>query len=247
MQEIADWLAMTPISDDRNNEGAGTMIVVHHLNNSRSQRILWLLEELNTPYRVERYRRDAKTNLAPSELRAVHPLGKSPVIQDGDLVLAESGAIIEYLLERHGNGRLVPARGTNEHVRYLHWMHFAEGTIMLHLVARLYLGRVGDAAKTMQARVEGMIGDELDLVEAELTRGGHMAGAEFSAADVQMMFPLEFAAFARLVDARHARLRDYLARMQARPAYRRAVDRGGAYAFDAASAHDAAPFPRPSR
>ena len=220
------------------------MIVVHHLNNSRSQRILWLLEELNTPYRVETYRRDAKTNLAPSELRAVHPLGKSPVIQDGDLVLAESGAIIEYLLERDGNGRLVPARGTNEHVRYLHWMHFAEGTIMLHLVARLYLGRVGDAAKTMQARVEGMIGDELDLVEAELTRGGHMAGAEFS---VQMIFPLEFAAFARLVDARHARLRDYLARMQARPAYRRAVDRGGAYAFDAASENDAAPFPRPSR
>jgi hypothetical protein len=107
-------LAMTPISDDRNNEGAGTMIVVHHLNNSRSQRILWLLEELNTPYRVETYRRNAKTNLAPSELRAVHPLGKSPVIQDGDLVLAESGPIIEYLLERHGNGRLVPARGTNE-------------------------------------------------------------------------------------------------------------------------------------
>jgi glutathione S-transferase len=107
---------------------------------------------------------------------------------------------------------------------------------MLHLVARLYLGRVGDAAKTMQARVDRMIGDELDLVEAELTRGAHMAGAEFSAADVQMMFPLEFAAFARLVDVRHARLRDYLARMQARPAYRRAVDRGGAYAFDAASA-----------
>ena len=148
---------MSPISDDRNNERAGTMIVVHHLNNSRSQRVLWLLEELNTPYRVETYWRDAKTNLAPSELRAVHPLGKSPVIQDGDLVLAVSGAIIEYLLERHGNGRLVPARGTNEHVRYLHWMHFAEGTIMLHLVARLYVGRVGDAATTMQARVEGMI------------------------------------------------------------------------------------------
>src|SRR3984893_6072045 len=247
MQEIANWLAMRPISGDRNNERADTMIVVHHLNNSRSQRILWLLEELNTPYRVETYRRDAKTNLAPSELRAVHPLGKSPVIQDGDLVLAESGAIIEYLLERHGNGRLVPARGTSEHVRYLHWMHFAEGTIMLHLVARLYLGRVGDAAKTMQARVEGMIGDELDLVEGELTREDHQAGAEFSAADVQMMFPLEFAAFARLGDHRHARLRDYLAGVQARPAYRRAVDGAGAYAFDAASAHDAASFPRPSR
>jgi glutathione S-transferase len=130
------------------------MIVVHHLNNSRSQRILWLLEELGAPYCVERYQRDAKTNLAPAQLRAVHPLGKSPIIQDNDLVLAESGAIIEYLLDRHGNGRLVPERGTKEHVRYLHWMHFAEGTIMLHLVARLYLGRVGEAAKAMQARVD---------------------------------------------------------------------------------------------
>lgn len=223
------------------------MIVVHHLNNSRSQRILWLLEELDTPYRIEAYRRDAKTNLAPPELRSVHPLGKSPVIQDGDLVLAESGAIIEYLLERYGNGRLASAPATNEHVRYLHWMHFAEGTIMLHLVARLYLVRVGDAAKAMQARVESMIGDELDLVEAELARGGHMAGSAFSAADIQMMFPLEFAAFAGLVGVRHARLRDYLARMQARPAYRRAVEKGGPYAFDAASANAAAPFTMPSR
>lgn len=223
------------------------MIVVHHLNNSRSQRILWLLEELDTPYRIEAYRRDAKTNLAPPELRSVHPLGKSPVIQDGDLVLAESGAIIEYLLDRYGNGRLAAAPATNEHVRYLHWMHFAEGTIMLHLVARLYLVRVGDAAKAMQARVESMIGDELDLVEAELARGGHMAGSAFSAADIQMMFPLEFAAFAGLVGVRHARLRDYLARMQARPAYRRAVEKGGPYAFDAASANAAAPFTMPSR
>lgn len=223
------------------------MIVVHHLNNSRSQRILWLLEELDTPYRIEAYRRDANTNLAPPELRSVHPLGKSPVIQDGDLVLAESGAIIEYLLERYGNGRLASAPATNEHVRYLHWMHFAEGTIMLHLVARLYLVRVGDAAKAMQARVESMIGDELDLVEAELARGGHMAGSAFSAADIQMMFPLEFAAFAGLVGVRHARLRDYLARMQARPAYRRAVEKGGPYAFDAASANAAAPFTMPSR
>src|ERR1700730_7050820 len=141
MQEIANWLAMRPISGDRNNERADTMIVVHHLNNSRSQRILWLLEELNTPYRVETYRRDAKTNLAPWELRAVHPLGKSPVIQDGDLVLAESGAIIEYLVERHGTGRLVAPRRNNEHLRYLHWIHFAEGTIMLYLVAVLYRGR----------------------------------------------------------------------------------------------------------
>jgi glutathione S-transferase len=223
------------------------MIVVHHLNNSRSQRILWLLEELGTPYRIEQYRRDAKTNLAPPELRAIHPLGKSPVIEDGELVLAESGAIIEYLLERHGKGRLTPPRGTQEHVRYLHWMHFAEGTMMLHMVARLYLSRVGEAAAAVQTRVEKMLGDELDLVEAELGRSAHIAGAEFSAADVQLSFPLEFAAFAGLVGERHARLRDYLTRMQSRPAYRRAVDKGGAYAFDPASAESAAPFLMPRR
>ena len=219
------------------------MIVVHHLNNSRSQRIVWLLEELGLPYQIESYLRDAKTNLAPPELRTVHPLGKSPVIRDGDLVLSESGAIVEYLVERHGGGHLMPPRGTPEHVRYLHWMHFAEGTIMLHLLARLYLSRVGEPAKALQARVEGMIGDELDLVEAELGRSAHLAGSEFSAADVQMMFPLEFSAFARLTGEPHPRLRDYLGRMQARPAYRRAVEKGGAYIFDAASAGNAAPFP----
>ena len=219
------------------------MIVVHHLNNSRSQRIVWLLEELGVPYQLECYQRDARTNLAPPELRTVHPLGKSPVIRDGDLLLSESGAIVEYLVERHGNGSLMPPRGTPEHVRYLHWMHFAEGTIMLHLLARLYLSRVGEPAKALQARVEGMIGDELDLVEAELGRSAHLAGSEFSAADVQLMFPLEFSAFARLTAGRHPRLRDYLGRMQARTAYRRAVEKGGAYIFDAASAGDAAPFP----
>jgi glutathione S-transferase len=223
------------------------MIVVHHLNNSRSQRILWLLEELGTPYRIEQYRRDARTNLAPPELRAVHPLGKSPVIEDGDLVLAESGAIVEYLVERHGKSRLMPPRGTQEHVRYLHWMHFAEGTMMLHLLARLYLSRVGEAARALQTRVEGMLGNELDLVEAELGRGACIAGAEFSAADVQIVFPLEFSAYAGLVGERHARLREYLARMQARPAYRRAVDKGGAYAFDPVSAESAAPFLMPGR
>lgn len=207
------------------------MIVLHHLNNSRSQRILWLMEELNIPYRIERYQRDAKTNLAPPELRAVHPLGKSPVIQDGDLLLAESGAIIEYLVERYGNGQLTPQRGTPEHIRYLHWMHFAEGTIMLHLVGRLYLTRVGEAAKAIQARVEAMIQAELDLVEAELGRSAHLAGAAFSAADVQMLFPLEFALYASLAGEGLTRLRDYVARMQARPAYRRALEAGGAYAF----------------
>ena len=223
------------------------MIVVHHLNNSRSQRIPWLLEELGVPYRLEQHQRDAKTNLAPPELHAIHPLGKSPVIQDGDLTLAESGAIIEYLVERYGAGRLVPQRGSNEYVRYLYWMHFAEGTIMLHMVARLYLIRVGEAATAMRTRVEAMIGDELNLVEAELGRSAHLAGTEFSAADVQMVFPLEFAAYGGLLTERHVKLRDYLARMQARPAYRRAVEKGGAYAFDSVSAGEAAPFPMPAR
>ena len=221
------------------------MIVLHHLNNSRSQRIVWLLEELGTPYRLENYRRDAKTNLAPPELKAVHPLGKAPVIQDGELVLAESGAIVEYLLDRYADGRLSPRRGTPAHVRYLHWLHFAEGTIMLHMLARLYLSRVGEPAKALQARVEGMIGAELDLVEVELGRSAHLAGEEFSAADVQMTFPLEFARFAGLVVERHGRVHAYLARMQARPAYRRAVQKGGAYAFDAETAGAAAPFPLP--
>jgi len=208
------------------------MIVIHHLNNSRSQRVLWLLEELGIAYRIEKYRRDSKTNLAPPELRAIHPLGKSPVMQDGDLILPESGAIMEYLIERYGEGRLAPQVGTPEHVRYLYWMHFAEGTLMLHLVSRLYLTRVGEAAKAMQERVETMISNELDLVEDELGRSPHLAGENFSAADIQMGFPLEFAAHGGLVRDRHAKLREYLARMQARPAYRRAIETGGTYAFD---------------
>jgi len=223
------------------------MIVVHHLNNSRSQRVVWLLEELGVSYRLERYQRDARTNLAPPELKAVHPLGKVPVIEDDGLLLSESGAILEYLVERHGAGRLVPPRGTPEHVRYLHWMHFAEGTLMLHLIARLYLARVGEPAQALFKRVEGMIGDELDLVEAELARSAHLAGAEFSAADIQMMFPLEFAVFANLAAERHGRLREYVARMQARPAYRRAIEIGGAYLFDPVSGKEASPFPLPKK
>ena len=208
------------------------MIVIHHLNNSRSQRILWLLEELGLEHRIEKFSRDPKTNLAPPELLAIHPLGKSPVMQDGDLILPESGAIIEYLLERYGEGRLAPRLGTPERVRYLYWMHFAEGTMMLHLVSRLYLTRVGEAAKAMQERVEVMIKKELDLVENELGRSAHLAGEDFSAADIQMVFPLEFAAYARLMGEQHGKVRAYLARMQARPAYRRAIETGGAYAFD---------------
>ena len=208
------------------------MIVIHHLNNSRSQRILWLLEELGLEYRIEKYARDPKTNLAPPELLAIHPLGKSPVMQDGDLILPESGAIIEYLLQRYGEGRLAPKLGTPEHIRYLYWMHFAEGTMMLHLVSRLYMTRVGEAAKTMQGRIEVMINNELNLVQDELGRSAYLAGDEFSAADIQMAFPLEFAAYAKLVGEQHGRVCEYLKRIQARPAYRRAIDTGGTYAFD---------------
>ncbi len=213
------------------------MIVVHHLNNSRSQRVLWLLEELGIEYRIEKYQRDPKTNLAPPELRAIHPLGKSPVMQDGDLILPESGAIIEYLLERYGEGRLAPRAGTPERVRYLYWMHFAEGTMMLHLVSRLYLTRVGEAAKAMQERVEVMIGNELDLVEKELGHTAYLAGENFTAADIQMGFPLEFAVFAKLAGPQHGKLREYLARMQARPAYQKAIKTGGNYAFDGSGAN----------
>ena len=223
------------------------MIVVHHLNNSRSQRIVWLLEELATSYRIEQHRRDPKTNLAPPQLKAVHPLGKAPVIEDGGLVVAESGAIIEYLVERYGNARLMPQRGTADHVRYLQWMHFAEGTLMLHLVARMYLGRVTEGPHPVRSRVETLVADELDYVERELARSDYLAGAQFTAADIQMIFPLEFAAFYDLVGERHPRTRDYLARAQARPAYRRAIEKGGPYAFEPQSAAAAAPFPRPTR
>ena len=223
------------------------MIVVHHLNNSRSQRIVWLLEELGMPYRIEHYRRDPKTNLAPPELRAVHPLGKAPVIQDGELTVSESGAIIGYLQDRYGNGRFMPQKGTTERVRYLEWMHFAEGTLMLHLAARMYLGRITGEPHPVRDRVDRMLGEELDYVESELGHNAHLAGAEFTGADVQMTFPLEFAAFYGLVAERHPRTRDYLARMQARPAYRRAIEKGGPYAFDPQSAAAAAPFPKPTR
>ena len=222
------------------------MIVVHHLNNSRSQRIVWLLEELAVPYRIEQHRRDSKTNLAPPALKAVHPLGKAPVIEDAGLVVAESGAIIEYLVERYGKGRLKPERGTPEYVRYLQWLHFAEGTLMLHLVARMYLGRVLDGPHPVRARVDGMVTDEIALVERELGRSEYLAGAHFTAADVQMLFPLEFAAFYGLLEG-HPRTRAYVSRAQARPAYRRAIEKGGPYAFEPKSAAAAAPFPKPTR
>jgi glutathione S-transferase len=221
------------------------MIVVHHLNNSRSQRVLWLLEELGLPYEVKRYQRDRKTMLAPPELRAVHPLGKSPVIEDDGQVLAESGAIVEYLAERYGDGRLVPEAGTPERMRYRYWMHFAEGTAQPPLLLKLLFDRVETGPMPFFARpiaraiarrakagyVQPNIDRNLDFMESELAQRDWFAGPEFSAADVQMSFPLEAARARGGLDARRPRLMGFLERIHARPAYRRAIEKGGEYAL----------------
>ncbi|HXZ91928.1 MAG TPA: glutathione S-transferase [Burkholderiales bacterium] len=221
------------------------MIVVHHLNNSRSQRMLWLLEELGLAYEVKRYQRDPKTMLAPPELRQVHPLGKSPVVTDGELTLAESGAILEYLVERYGGGRLAPAPGTPERLRYRYWMHYAEGSLMPPLLLKLVFNRVESApmpffarpvargiARRMRASfIDPQIVRHLDYLEAELGKYTWFAGADFSAADIQMSFPLEAAAARGGLDAGRPKLMGFLERIHARPAYRRALEAGGPYAL----------------
>jgi glutathione S-transferase len=219
------------------------MITVHHLNNSRSQRVLWLLEELGLPYVVKRYERDARTMLAPPELRAVHPLGKSPVIDDEGLVLAESGAIVEYLAETYGEGRLLPAAGTPERLRHRYWMHYAEGSAMPPLLMSLVFSKVRSAPapffvkpiaraiadKVMGDFVSPQISLHLDFMEAELGRSTWFAGEQFGAADIQMSFPVEAAAARGGLDARRPRLMAFLERIHGRPAYRRALEKGGPY------------------
>ncbi|HEY9238909.1 MAG TPA: glutathione S-transferase, partial [Burkholderiaceae bacterium] len=209
------------------------MITVHHLNNSRSQRVLWLLEELGVPYEIRKYQRDAKTMLAPPELTQVHPLGKSPVITDGDATVAETGAIVEYLLERHGNGRLAPAAGTPERLRWTYWLHFAEGSAMPPLLLKLIFERIkvtkmpffakpianAISNKVLAAMVEPNLKRQLDFMEAELGRSEWFAGAEFSAADIQMSFPVEAAAQRAGLDASRPKLMAFLKRIHARPAY----------------------------
>jgi glutathione S-transferase len=219
------------------------MIVVHHLNNSRSQRVLWLLEELGVPYEIKSYQRDPATMLAPASLRAVHPLGKSPVIGDGDLTLAESGAIVEYLTGRYGQGRLVPAADSREHLRYLYWLHYAEGSVMPPLLLRLVFERVesapmpffirpiakGIARQANQSFIGPQIKLHLDFMEGELGKSAWFAGDAFTAADVQMSFPLEAAAARGGLDAGRPRLMAFLERIHARPAYQRALAKGGPY------------------
>ncbi|MBX3588449.1 MAG: glutathione S-transferase [Ramlibacter sp.] len=221
------------------------MIVVHHLNNSRSQRVLWLLEELGLAYEIKRYERDRKTMLAPPELRQVHPLGKSPVITDGDFTLAESGAILEYLIDGHGAGRLAPLLGTPERLRYRYWMHYAEGSAMPPLLLKLVFDQIEKAkmpffAKPIARAIAGKaksgfilpnIRQHLDYLEAELGKSPWFAGAEFTGADIQMSFPLEAAAARGGLDASRPRLMDFLARIHARPAYQRAVEKGGAFSI----------------
>jgi len=221
------------------------MITVHHLENSRSQRVLWLLEELGVPYEVKRYARDPKTMLAPSELAAVHPLGKSPVITDGDVTVAESGAIVEYLLDAHGNGRLRPKAGTPEARQFTYWLHFAEGSAMPPLLMKLVFDKVRTAPvpffvkpvvkaiadKVTKDFIAPNIERQLDFMEAELARRPWFAGAKFSAADVQMSFPLEAAASRGGLGPSRPRLTGWLERIHARPAYKRALEVGGPYAF----------------
>ncbi|RVT50449.1 glutathione S-transferase [Rubrivivax albus] len=219
------------------------MITVHHLEHSRSQRVLWLLEELGLDYEVKRYARDPKTMLAPPELAAVHPLGKSPVITDGDVVVAESGAIVEYLVDTHGGGRLKPPAGTPAHRQYVYWLHFAEGTAMPPLLMKLVFDKVRSAKMPFFARpIARGIADQVEksflrpnlerqfaFMEAELKERDWFAGGDFSAADVQMSFPLEAASARGGLDQRFPRLRDWLARIHALPAYQRALARGGPY------------------
>ena len=218
------------------------MITVHHLNNSRSQRVLWLLEELGIAYEIEHYRRDPVTMRAPASLRAVHPLGRSPVVTDEGRVIAESGAIIEYLVERYGGGRLVPPAGSPERLRYTYWLHFAEGSAMPPLVMKLIFDRMpqgapaltrpivrGIAERVRRSFIEPQINDHLNFMEAELGKSLWFAGEDFTAADIQMSFPLEAAAARGGLTASRPKLWAFLERIHARPAYRRAVEKGGAY------------------
>lgn len=206
------------------------MIVVHHLNNSRSQRVLWLLEELGIEYEIKFYERDAKTMMAPESLRQVHPLGKSPVITDADLTIAESGAIIEYLVDRYGNGRLVPASGTPEYLRYKYWLHYAEGSAMPPLVMRLVLNNFGAGDSSV---VSGFVAPQIklhfDYIEGELSKNTWFVGKEFTAADIQMSFPLEVAATIPEEVESRPKLKEFIDRIHGRPAYKRALERGGKY------------------
>ena len=215
------------------------MITVHHLNNSRSQRILWLLEELGLDYQVKCYQRDPQTMLAPATLRAIHPLGKSPVVTDDNMTLAESGAIIEYLVERYGQGKLSPAAGTSEYLRYKYWLHYAEGSLMPPLLLNLTFSELVKRSMFLVRPIVWIISQSikssyitpqimlhLNYLESELAGKDWFVGSDFTAADIQMSFPLETAAERASLDASQPKLIAFLQRIHARPAYDRALERG---------------------
>ena len=221
----------------------GRVLIVHHLENSRSQRVLWLLEELGVPYELVTYKRDPATSLAPPALQQIHPLGKSPVVTDGDVTLAESGAILEHLVEAHGQGRLVPAPGSPAHRRYRYFMHYAEGSLMPLLLMKLVAGRIRGAKvpffiRPVTKKIAGQLGDgfidpnlarHVAFLDGELAKSPWFAGDELSAADVQMSFPMEALA-ARYPEA-PARIKDWVAAIHARPAFQRAIAKGGPYSI----------------
>jgi glutathione S-transferase len=217
------------------------MIVVHHLNASRSQRVIWLLEELGVPYEVKRYERDPKTMLAPPALKAVHPLGKSPVITDGDKTIAETGTIVEYLIGTYGAGRLIPGAGTPELLRYNYWMHYAEGSAMPPLVMKLVFGKIPDSPQlpffirpiarlitkgVTESYIDPQSKTHIALWDSELTKSPFFAGADLTGADIMMSFPVEAAASRGTLTPR---LTDYLQTIHARPAYQAALKTGGPY------------------
>lgn len=208
------------------------MIIVHHLDDSRSQRILWLLEELGVAYEIKHHKRDPKTRLAPPALKEIHPLGKSPVIEDTGRVIAESGAIIDYVLRHYGDGRLQPSSSTAAYDAYVHWMHYAEGSAMPALIVRINVARVGDAAAAALVRLDEEVALQLRYVDGALEGRDYILGADFSAADIQLSFVGELAA-ARFGIAGYPNIVGWVKRFQARPAYRAALARGGPYGFAA--------------
>ena len=221
------------------------MIVVHHLENSRSQRILWMLEELGVEYTVKRYERDPETQLAPPELLAVHPLGKSPVISDGDTVIAESGAIVEYLARVFGNGRMAPEVGSDAYNQYVYWLHYAEGSLMSPLLLKLVFNRIkttkmpffvkpianGIADKVLSSFVTPNITRHMEYVEQHLENREWFAGDQLTGADIQMSFPLEAAMARDSVPQNHRNIREFVQRVQSRDAYKRALSSGGPYDY----------------
>jgi glutathione S-transferase len=206
------------------------MLTLHHLNDSRSQRILWLLEELDTPYELKRYQRNAETRLAPPELKDVHPLGKAPVITDGDIRIAESGAIVDYAIRRYGNGAMMPAPDSAEYEAYNEWLHYSEGSAMLPLMLNLYVSRLKEAGAPLHPRIDSEIANHLGYVDGALDGREFFVGASLTGADIQMSFVGEMAkVFEKL--GPYPNLSNWLARMHARPAFQRSVEKGGAYRF----------------